>query len=166
MEVPTGAPDFNIDESNTEPVMDGAWDPVLRRIEELASAGLHTTTLLADFIWRRLAPLRENPKRFWAYSGTNDSLRITGVKPSLGQVADFLRGCISPRSADRIGMPDHLRALFESPSVLPEVLLKMPWVDTFGLLGDTRDLLKAHLAPAVASTASAAAASLPAPASA
>jgi len=41
MEVPTGAPDFNIDESNTEPVMDGAWDPVLRRIEELASAGLH-----------------------------------------------------------------------------------------------------------------------------
>jgi len=65
MEVPDGATDYDIEESNMEPDMDApAWAPVLERIEELADAWLHMTSLLSGFIWRRLAPLRENPKRF------------------------------------------------------------------------------------------------------
>jgi hypothetical protein len=84
------------------------------------------------------------------------------VKPKLGQVADFLRGCISSKSVDHIGVPDHLRALFESPSVLQEIIPKMPRVDVYGLLGDTSDPLKGRLAQAAAPAAPAAQVAAPA----
>jgi hypothetical protein len=64
MEVPHGVPEHDIDESNVVPEMHSEWAPVLKRISDLAEQGLYTSMLLADFVWRRFAPLRENPKRF------------------------------------------------------------------------------------------------------
>ena len=102
--------------------MQSEWAPVLKRISDLGEQGLHTTMLLSDFIWRRFAPLRENPKRFWAYSGPSDILKVSNNKPMGQQVQDFLRGCILQRSNDRIRMPDNLRILFEDHRTRADIL--------------------------------------------
>jgi hypothetical protein len=149
MEVPHGVPKYDIDESNIVPEMHSEWAPVLKRISDLGEQGLHTTMLLSDFIWRRFAPLRENPKRFWAYTGPNDTLKVSNTKPTGQQVLDFLRGCVHQRSDDRIGMPDHLRMLFENQRTRGDILRKMPRVNAFGLVSHPGDHLMSRLDPAL-----------------
>ena len=48
----------------------------VRRIAELARAGLTGRMVMLDFLQRRIAPLTYSARPSWEYSGPNDNMRL------------------------------------------------------------------------------------------
>ena len=57
------------------PAEDARMQPVLNRIDELCRVGLTSVMVAADYLRRRLAPLRERARPSWMYTGPQDITR-------------------------------------------------------------------------------------------
>ena len=57
------------------PLEDARLEPVFERIRFLRDAGLTSVMVVADFLRRRLAPLRERARPCWLYTGPKDITR-------------------------------------------------------------------------------------------
>ena len=69
---------------------DARLRPVLNRINDLRRVGLTSLMVVADFLRRRLAPLREHARPAWMYTGPRDVTRTC-----VGEDEDLNEGALA-----------------------------------------------------------------------
>jgi hypothetical protein len=116
------------------PPEDARLKPVLERILELRESGLTSVMVVADFLRRRLAPLRERARPSWFYTGPEDITRTQiGASWDLGQAE--LRGMIrvitGSEDMSRAELPWPEMALCANPDRVA-ILKRLPEFDAQG----------------------------------
>ena len=89
-------------------VEDERMCPVLNRIDDLHQAGLTSVMVVADYLRRRLVPLRERARFTWMYTGLNDITRThIGVEGDLeeGALVTLLRVVTGVEDLTRAVLP-------------------------------------------------------------
>jgi hypothetical protein len=74
--LPVAAPTLDGAEWVKDPGLESGFDPVLDRIWYLAENGLTLLMVLHDFLSKHLAPLQEQPRPVWKYTGVNTIMRL------------------------------------------------------------------------------------------
>ncbi|XP_062181252.1 uncharacterized protein LOC133885536 [Phragmites australis] len=88
------------------PVEDERMHPVLNRIDNLLRAGLTSVMVVADYLRRRLVPLRERAQFAWMYMGPNDITRT-----HIGAEGDLEEGALATLLRVVTGVEDLTRAV-------------------------------------------------------
>ena len=103
--------------------------PVLNRIDDLRQAGLTSVMVVADYLRRRLKPLRERARPSWMYTGPHNISRTQiGEDGNLdeGALAALLRVVTGVKDLTRAVLPQEQLALCADPGwvALQATLLK------------------------------------------
>ncbi|XP_062224366.1 uncharacterized protein LOC133922808 [Phragmites australis] len=122
------------------PPEDARLEPVFERIKFLRDSGLTSVMVVADFLRRRLASLRERARPCWLYTGPEDITR-TQIDASWDLGPAELRGMTrvvtGVEDTSRAVLPWPEMALYANPE-RAAILAKLPKFDAQGLVDRPR----------------------------
>ena len=137
LELPAGEPSSPRSSWRTKPALSPEFDRVLARIEELATAGLTSMSVLCDFVRRRIAPLQARSRPAYLYTGINDFCRLHRGSDS-DTSPEEVEAIVKSVSGDVfvpacLGAPPNAPPLCENQELRSRMLAEMPTLDESGL---------------------------------
>jgi hypothetical protein len=135
--LPSEGPRLEKKQWRAKPSLAPEFEPVLGRIESLASGGLTSMHVVGDFLQRRIVPLQARARLSCWFSGTNDPNRVQrgpGTDLSWEELELLVKGIIGEYFiAESLILPEDISPLCDDPGLRTTILDSLPTLDESGV---------------------------------
>jgi hypothetical protein len=135
--LPSEGPRLEKKQWRAKPQLAPEFEPVLGRIESLASGGLTSMHVVGDFLQHRIAPLQARARLSCWFSGTNDPSRVQhgpGTDLSWEELELLVKGITGESFvAESLILPEGIPPLYDDPGLRTAILDSLPTLDESGV---------------------------------
>jgi hypothetical protein len=135
--LPSEGPRIEKKQWRAKPPLAPEFEPVLGRIESLASGGLTSMHVVGDFLQRRITPLQARARLSRWFSGTNDPSRVQrspGTNLSWEELELLVKGITGESFvAKSLILPEGIPPLCDDPGLRTATLDSLPTLDESGV---------------------------------